>query len=152
MMGAVVASAHSFAAAAAPAALVVLVLLGTSQAQARERILSYDTVIEVHADGSLDIVEDIRVRAEGRAIRRGIYRDFTTRYRDRIGNLVVVGFEMVGVHRDGKPKPWFTANVDNGVRINSGNDDFMRTEEHTTELQTLMRNSYPLDYQKRTNN
>src|SRR3546814_8216981 len=50
MMGAVVASAHSFAAAAAPTALVVLALLGTSQAQARERILSYDTVIAVQAD------------------------------------------------------------------------------------------------------
>src|SRR3546814_13217610 len=37
MMGAVVASAHSFAAAAAPAALVVLALLGPPQAKARER-------------------------------------------------------------------------------------------------------------------
>src|SRR3546814_811848 len=132
MMGAVVASAHSFAAAAAPAALVVLALLGTSQAQARERILSYDTVIEVHADGSLDIVEDIRVRAEGRAIRRGIYRDFPTRYRDRIGNRVVVGFEVVGVQRDGKPEPWFTENVDNGVRINTGNDDFLQVPAEYT--------------------
>src|SRR3546814_10138255 len=134
MMGAVVASAHSFAAAAAPAALVVLALLGTSQAQARERILSYDTVIEVHADGSLDIVEDIRVRAEGRAIRRGIYRDFPTRYRDRIGNRVVVGFEVVGVQRDGKPEPWFTENVDNGVRINTGNDDFLQVDRKSTSL------------------
>src|SRR3546814_19721956 len=85
MMGAVVASAHSIAAAAAPAALVVLALLGTSQAQARERILSYDTVIEVHADGSLDIVEEIRVRAKGRAIRRGIYRVFPHRARTSVG-------------------------------------------------------------------
>src|SRR3546814_11281100 len=68
----------------------------------------------------------IRVRAEGRAIRRGIYRDFPTRYRDRIGNRVVVGFEVVGVQRDGKPEPWFTANVDNGVRINTANDDFLQ--------------------------
>src|SRR3546814_1990151 len=131
MMGAGVASAHSFAAAASPPALVLPALLGTAPVQARERILSYDTVIEVHADGRLDIVEDIRVRAEGRAIRRGIYRDFPTRYRDRIGNRVVVGFEVVGVQRDGKPEPWFTENVDNGGRIN-------RSEENTSELQSLM--------------
>ena len=123
---------RSIAAMAAAATLALLVLLGAPPAQAQERILSYDTVIEVHADGSLDIVEDIRVRAEGRAIRRGIYRDFPTRYRDRIGNRVVVGFEVLGVERDGRPEPWFTENVDNGVRINTGNDDFLKVPAEYT--------------------
>src|SRR3546814_3686267 len=42
MMGAVVASAHSFAAAAAPAALVVLALLGKiGRASCRERVCQY---------------------------------------------------------------------------------------------------------------
>src|SRR5690606_18155085 len=111
--------------AAVPATLVLLAILGATPAQARERIVSYDQVIEVRADGSLDIVEDIRVRAEGSAIRRGIYRDFPTRYRDRIGNRVVVGFEVLGVQRDGKPEPWFTEHIGNGVRVNTGNDGFL---------------------------
>src|SRR3546814_6451671 len=92
-MAAMAFAARFIAAMAAPTGLVLLWLAGAAPVQAQERILSYDSVIEVHADGSLDIVEDIRVRAEGRAIRRGIYRDF-------------------------------------------------RSEEHTSELQSLMRISY----------
>jgi len=92
---------------------------------AQERILVYDSQVEIRADGGLDVSERITVRAEGDRIRRGIYRDFPTRYRDRHGNRVVVGFEMLEVLRDGKPEPWFTEGMSNGVRINTGNDDFL---------------------------
>ena len=54
-----------------------------SPATADERILSYDSDLTVRSDGSLDVVETIRVRAEGSSIRRGIYRDFPTRYKDQ---------------------------------------------------------------------
>lgn len=94
-------------------------------ALAQERILAYDSEVEVRADGSLDVTERITVRAEGDRIRRGIYRDFPTRYRDRHGNRVVVGFQMLEVLRDGAPEPWFTEGMSNGVRINTGNDDLL---------------------------
>src|SRR5688500_10773122 len=103
-----------------------VLLLAALPAFAQERILSYDSEVDVCADGSLDVVERIRVRAEGNNIRRGIYRDFPTRYRDRYGNRVVVDFEMLGVERDGKPEPWFTEKQSNGVRVNTGNDDFLQ--------------------------
>lgn len=103
----------------------LLLLLVTAPLAAQERILSYDSEIEIRADGSLDVTEHITVRAEGNQIRRGIYREFPTRYRDRHGNRVVVGFQMLEVLRDGKPEPWFLENRSNGVRINTGNDDFL---------------------------
>ena len=106
-----------------PVLLVVVAL--ASPAFAQERILAYDSVVAVRADGSLDVTERITVRAEGDQIRRGIYRDFPTRYKDRYGNRVVVGFEMLGVTRDGRPEPWFTEGKPNGVRINTGNDDLL---------------------------
>ena len=120
---AIVFAGRSAAAMTVPTGLVLLSLAGAVQAQ--ERILSYDSVIEVQRDGSLDITEDIRVRAEGNSIRRGIYRDFPTRYKDHLGNRVVVGFEVLGVQRDGKTEPWFTEHIANGVRINTGNDDLL---------------------------
>lgn len=131
-MAAIAFAARFIAAMAAPTGLALLWLAGAAQAQAQERILSYDSVIEVRADGSLDITEDIRVRAEGNAIRRGIYRDFPTRYRDRFGNRVVVGFEVRDVQRDGRPEPWFTERRDNGVRVNTGNDDFLQVPAEYT--------------------
>lgn len=90
-----------------------------------ERILAYGIEVQVNADNTLDVTETIRVRAEGIQIRRGIYRDFPTRYRDRYGNGVVVGFDVLGLQRDGRPEPWFTERLSNGVRVNFGNDDFL---------------------------
>ncbi len=106
-------------------AVALALLAATAPALAAERILAYDSVVEVRADGTLDVTEHIRVRAEGDAIRRGIYRDFPTRYRDRHGNNVVVGFEVLGVERDGRPEPWFTERKANGVRVNTGDDDLL---------------------------
>jgi uncharacterized membrane protein YgcG len=116
---------------------VVGLLLGwagvlAAPAAADERIRVYDIAVEVKADGSLDVTEQITVRAEGGRIRRGLYRDFPTRYRDRYGNRVVAGFELLDVRRDGAPEPHFTESVANGVRINTGNDDFLRVPAEYT--------------------
>ena len=102
----------------------ILLLIAVPLA-AQERILSYDSEVQVGADGGLDVTERIAVRAEGNNIRRGIYRDFPTRYKDRYGNRVVVDLQVIDVQRDGRPEPWFTENRSNGVRINTGNDDFL---------------------------
>ncbi len=107
------------------AAACLLLLACTLPLQAQERIESYDIDVAVAADGSLEVTERIRVRAEGGRIRRGIYRDFPTRYRDRHGNRVVVGFDVLEVLRDGRPEPWFTERRGNGVRVNTGNDDLL---------------------------
>ncbi|MDZ4349133.1 MAG: DUF2207 domain-containing protein [Xanthomonadaceae bacterium] len=107
--------------------LAIPALLWAGLALAEERILDYRSDIAIRPDGALDVVETITVRAEGRSIRRGIYRDFPTRYRDRLGNRVVVGFELLGVERNGRPEPHFTERRGNGVRINTGNDDLLPT-------------------------
>jgi len=108
--------------------LVLCGLLAVSgHANADERILSFGSDMVIQPDGDLMVTETIRVRAEGSSIRRGIYRDFPTRYTDRYGNRVNVAFELLGVDRDGRPEPRFTERLGNGVRINTGNDDFLPT-------------------------
>jgi len=103
----------------------LLLLAAASPAPAQERILSYHSDLAVQPDGSMAVTETIRVRAEGQRIRRGIYRDFPTRYRDRLGNRVVVDFEVLGLERDGRPEPFFTESLSNGIRVNTGGDDFL---------------------------
>jgi len=110
---------------ALPAAFGLSGLLSPAPLAAQERILRYDSEVEILADGRLEVTEYITVMAEGRDIRRGIYRDFPTRYRDRFGNRVRVDLEVLGVERDGVPEAWFTERVSNGVRINTGDDDFL---------------------------
>ena len=112
---------------------VLLALLACAMsAFAQERILPYDSELSLNPDGSLDVVEHIRVRAEGSNIRRGIYRTFPTRYKDRHGNSIVVDFDVVEVLRDGRPEPWFIEKLGNGVRLNTGNDDFLPTPAEFT--------------------
>jgi uncharacterized membrane protein YgcG len=106
-------------------AIALAAVVFTTPARAQEIIKSYDSDIDVRSDGSMDVTERITVHAEGNQIRRGIYRDFPTRYQDRYGNRVRVGFEVLGVERNGLAEPWFTEHVSNGVRVNTGNDNFL---------------------------
>jgi Predicted membrane protein (DUF2207) N-terminal domain/Predicted membrane protein (DUF2207) C-terminal domain len=109
----------------AAALALFLGLLAGAGALAEERIGNYTIDVSIRADGSLDVTEQITVRAEGSNIRRGIYRDFPTRYRDRYGNRVVVDLDVLGVERNGASEPWFTETKENGIRINTGNDNFL---------------------------
>lgn len=90
-----------------------------------ERIHRYDVAMQLLPDGTLEVTETIEVEAHGRNIRRGLYRDFPVRYRDRVGNRVEVSFDVQGLQRDGKAEPWFTESMSNGVRVNFGNDDLL---------------------------
>ena len=67
---------------------------------ARERILEYKSNIDVSVDGTLEIVEKITVLAEGKKIKRGIFKDFPTKYKDKYGNNVKTGFQIEEVLRN----------------------------------------------------
>jgi uncharacterized membrane protein YgcG len=94
-------------------------------ALAREEILSFDSGITVSADGSMTVREGITVRSEGERIRRGIYRDFPTDYRDRFGNRVRTGFTVLSASRDGRPEPFRSEKRGNGVRVYLGDPEVM---------------------------
>jgi uncharacterized membrane protein YgcG len=100
--------------------LLAALLAAPAFAAADERILSFHSRIDVAADGGMDVTETIRVRAEGQAIRHGIYRDFPTDYRDRGGNAVRVAFEPRALTRDGASEPFHTERQSNGVRVYFG--------------------------------
>ena len=94
-------------------------------AGADERILSFDADIDVHADGAMTVTETIRVQAEGNVIRRGLIREFPTRYRTARGDRVVVAFEPVEVQRNGRTEDWHTESRNNGVAVYFGSADRM---------------------------
>ncbi len=102
--------------------LAALAVLLPATASADERILAWTSNIDVRRDGSLDVEETIRVRAEGDRIEHGLYRDFPTIYAKQ-GRRVRVGFDVTGVTLDGQPEPFETESLDNGVRIRIGSAD-----------------------------
>lgn len=101
----------------------------------QEVIRSYHSAIAIQPGGSMRVTETIRVVALGEHIRRGIYRDFPTDYRDQWGNRVRVGFTFRRALRNGREEPWRTESLDNGVRVYVGDKDvFLQPGEYTYEL------------------
>ena len=116
-------------------ALLALVVL-SSAVQAEERIEQFTSDARVNVDGSVDVIETISVNAEGRQIRRGIFRDFPTTYTDRNGLRVVVGFEVVSVKRDRQVEPYAIEGLSNGKRIRIGSAEvFLDPGIHVYEIQ-----------------
>lgn len=94
------------------------------QAPAAERILSFFSDISVQRDGSMIVTEAIRVASEGRQIKRGIYRDFPTRYKTSFGTMNVE-FDVLSVARGGRPEPYHVEDRGNGKRVYIGDKDRM---------------------------
>lgn len=115
----------------------LLILFATGlAARAAERILRYDTRIEVETNGDLIVTETIRVRAEGREIKRGIYRDIPRLHQSKWGLKKKKPFTVLSVHRNGEPEPYQTEDIgQGGLRIRIGQRErFLRPGEHTYEI------------------
>ena len=116
---------------------------------ADERILDYQSDILIHTDGNLVVTETIQVRAEGENIRRGIFRDFPTRYIDRRGNHYKVELNVLDVKRNGAPEPFHTEKRNNGVRIYIGSQNHMvanGVHEYQLRYQTSRQLGFFEDY------
>lgn len=119
--------------------LVAIIALGLlvsaciiSSACADEHITSYKSDIIINKDASMYVTETIKVIAENKQIKHGIYRDFPTKYKDKNGNNFVIDFIIKKITRDGSPEPYHTKPMSNGVRIYIGDKKTVVPEgEHT---------------------
>jgi len=103
--------------------LALLLIVAPTAANADERILHYWSDVSIQPDSSLEVTETIDIRAEGDAIKHGIYRDFPTRYKGRHGSQFRVGFTFEDATLDGAAVPASTAPNGNGIRIKIGDPD-----------------------------
>ncbi len=102
---------------------------------AQERILDFASEISIEANGAVLVVETIVVQVEGQQIKRGILRDFPTRYENQRGLTVVVPFEVLNVQRDGAVEPYKVEPLDNGMRVRIGNAHQMLSRgPHTYQI------------------
>ena len=114
---------HARSAAVLLFAVGALAFASTRDTAAQEVIHRFDSVVQVAKDGTLTVTETIRVRAEGRSIKRGIYRDFPLTFSDAGGRIREVTFKLIGVTRDGRPEPHFTRREGGTMRIYAGQQD-----------------------------
>ncbi len=109
----------------------LLVLALALPAPGAEVITQFHSEVLVDTDGTISVTETISVIAEGKDIKRGIFRDFPTRYERRDGTTVEVPFKVLSVTRDDHDEPWTTQGMSNGIRVRIGSaDDVLSTGEH----------------------
>ncbi len=117
------------------AAVLCLVLALAHPAGAEEAIRNFVSDVTVGTDGTLTVRETLTFNVEGYEIKHGIKRDFPTSYRDRYGQQVNVGFDVVSVERDGQKEPYSSSYLNNGIELKIGSADvFLDDGQHTWQI------------------
>lgn len=88
-----------------------------------ERITSFVATIKVNSDASLTVNEQITMTCYGHNVKRGIYRDFPTRYKDHYGISYNIHFNLLSTTCDNKSIDNSVKSIANGKRIYLGNKD-----------------------------
>lgn len=115
--------------------IAVLALFAAQPSLAREDIRSFNARIAIQENGDLAVVETITVRAEGREIKRGIYRDFPTQYIGPNKERKNVRFDVLSVKRNGFDEPYKMEKLRHGKRVRIGDGDvLLQRGEHVYEI------------------
>src|SRR5688572_6904308 len=113
----------------------LLLALFSGAGVTQERIVDFASDVSIAADGTLLVIETIVVQVEGQQIKRGIFRDFPTRYENHRGMTVVVPFEVLDVQRDGTAEQYKVEPLTNGMRVRIGNPERMLPRgQHTYRI------------------
>ncbi len=109
-----------------------MLLFGAVSGRAAEVIRHFHSDIAVAQDGTLTVTEAIEVNVENIDIRHGIFRDFPLTFSDEGDRIRGVDFNLVSVTRDGRPEPYHTERINNGIRIYAGSaDSYVSRGVHT---------------------
>ncbi len=116
------------------------------QKNENDRILSFHSRIHLQKNGQIRVSETIKIAnysskdaKDNNSIRRGITRDFPTKYETPQGLVSSVPFELISITRNGKAEPHKEEKIDNGIRIFCGRSDYFLEEgmhEYVIEYQT----------------
>ncbi|MDE0596479.1 MAG: DUF2207 domain-containing protein [Roseibacillus sp.] len=117
---------------------MALLLLGMALPQvfADERILSFDSHIVAEKGGDLVVTEKIQVRAEGKEIKRGIFRDIPRLQQTKWGLKKKKPFSVLSVKKNGKKEHYVTEEIGRGgMRIRIGQKHkFLKAGVYTYEI------------------
>lgn len=105
--------------------ILTCLLLLVFQVDAKERINSFHSQIEVKSSGDIFVTETIAVTVEHNDIKRGIFRDFPTLYKTALLTKSTVDFEVISVLRNNSFEPYHTSQLSNGIRLYIGDRNRM---------------------------
>lgn len=87
---------------------------------AKESIIYFFSDIELQKDGSIIVTEKIKVKADRKLIKRGIYRDLPREYKNKHGKKQNLEIKVLKVTRNGKKEKFSTKTYFDYTRISIG--------------------------------
>lgn len=102
---------------------VVLFSILFYQAQAQERILNFDVKIQIEKSGTIKVVENITINAEGNTFRHGLLRVLPLTRQDKDGHEIDVKYTISSVKKDGATESYFTKEEFGDWKVYIGNKD-----------------------------
>ncbi|MBC5838921.1 DUF2207 domain-containing protein [Flavobacterium muglaense] len=103
--------------------VVFISLLFFFYGNAQERIIHFDTKIQIQHSGIIQVTENIQIKAEGNQFKHGLLRVLPLNRKDKDGNDVDLGYEISSIKKDGIEEPYFTKEEDDFYKIYIGSKD-----------------------------
>ncbi|KQB40508.1 DUF2207 domain-containing protein [Flavobacterium aquidurense] len=103
--------------------LFVLFSVLVYQAQAQERILNFDVKINIERSGTINVVENISIYAEGNDFRHGLLRVLPLTRQDKDGTEIDVKYTINTIKKDGANEKYFTKEESGDWKIYIGDKD-----------------------------
>ena len=105
--------------------ILTFIIFISTTSHAAEVIKSFHADIIIEKNGDLLVTEEITVTAQGKRIKRGIYRDFPIVVENNKSKSVEVKFEILSVKRNGKTDDWHRNKSSKFTRLYIGNADVL---------------------------
>ncbi len=90
---------------------------------AQEKILKFDTKIQIEKSGIIQVIENITIKSEGNIFRCGLVRTLPLYRKDKNGNSIDVAFDILSIKKNGNTENYFTKNEGEYWKIYIGNED-----------------------------
>lgn len=115
--------------------LIFLLINSNFASGQEERILSYNSDIQLNPENELMVTETIKVVAKGIEIRRGIFRVLPEN-KSKSNPLKDVSYDIVSVKRDGKEEPYHLKNENSNTVVYIGEkNEYLDPGIYVYELQ-----------------
>jgi uncharacterized membrane protein YgcG len=111
--------------------------------RAYEHILSFDTHARFNTDGSMEMLENIKVLSLGQEIRRGIFRTLPLTWNRQDGKIFSVDYQVKEVLRDGVAEPYSLDKTSKTLTVRIGSADrILQPAIYTYQIRYQVRNHF----------
>ncbi|MCW2120234.1 DUF2207 domain-containing protein [Flavobacterium sp. 7A] len=112
---------------------------------AQERIIRFDTKIQIEHSGKIQITENITIKAEGIDFEHGLLRVLPLTRPDKEGNKIEVRYDIQSVKKDGREEDYFTKESNGFWKIYIG-DKNVQLQEGIYTYQIIYSSPYQIGY------